>query len=67
MPFPGCADLGSKVADMFRQEVNIFKFGRMPVEFIIDRSGIIQYLHYGESMSDIPSIDDLINLIDGIK
>jgi peroxiredoxin len=66
MPFPGCADIGSKVSDSYRQEVNILKLGRMPAEFIIDQKGIIRYLHYGESMSDIPSVDDLLNVIDNL-
>jgi peroxiredoxin len=67
MPFPGCADIGSKVADTYQQEVNIFKFGRMPADIIIDRTGIIRYMHYGESMSDIPQIQQLLNVIDNIK
>jgi peroxiredoxin len=66
MPFPGCADIGSKVADIYQQEVNIFKLGRMPAEIIIDKNGIIQYLHYGESMSDIPSIKKLLEVIDTV-
>jgi mycoredoxin-dependent peroxiredoxin len=63
IPFPGCPDIGSKVADVYRQEVNILKFGRMPAEFIIDKYAVIRYLHYGESMSDIPTVDDLIKQI----
>jgi len=66
MPFPGCADIGSKVADRYLQEVNIFKFGRMPAEIIIDKTGIIRYLHYGESMSDIPQIQQLLEIIDNL-
>lgn len=66
MPFPGCADIGSKVADTYQQEVNIFKLGRMPVEIIIDRTGIIRYIHYGESMSDIPQIQQFLDVIDTI-
>jgi peroxiredoxin len=67
MPFPGCADIGSKVADTYQQEVNLFKFGRMPADIIIDRTGTIQYMHYGESMSDIPQIQQLLDVIDTIK
>jgi len=36
----------------------------MPAEFIIDQSGVIRYLHYGESMSDIPPVDELIRQIE---
>ena len=64
MPFPGCADIGSKVADTYQQEVNFLKFGRMPAEIIIDKSGIIRFLQYGESMSDIPPIQQLLQIID---
>ena len=64
MPFIGCADIGSKVADAYQQEVNIFKLGRMPAEIIIDRTRVIRYLHYGESMSDIPQIQQLLEVID---
>ncbi len=64
MPFPGCADIGSKVAETYQQEVNILKLGRMPAEVIIDKNGIVRYLHYGESMSDIPQIPQLLAVID---
>jgi peroxiredoxin len=67
MPFPGCADIGSKVADNYQQEVNLFKLGRMPADIIIDRTGIIRYMHYGESMSDIPQIQQLLDVIDSLK
>jgi peroxiredoxin len=67
IPFPGCADIGSKVADTYQQEVNLFKLGRMPADIIIDRTGIIRYMHYGESMSDIPQIQQLLDVIDSLK
>jgi peroxiredoxin len=67
MPFPGCADIGSKVADTYQQEVNLFKLGRMPADIIIDSTGIIRYMHYGESMSDIPQIQQLLDVIDSLK
>jgi peroxiredoxin len=67
MPFPGCADIGSKVADAYQQEVNLFKFGRMPADIIIDLTGTIRYIHYGESMSDIPQIKQLLGVIDTLK
>ena len=66
IPFTGCADIGSKVADTYQQEVNILKLGRMPAELIIDRTKIIRYLHYGESMSDIPQIQQLFEVIDAL-
>jgi len=67
LPFIGCPDNGSKVADKYYQEVNLFKLGRMPAEFIIDPDGIIRFVHYGDSMSDIPEPSELIEVIDQLK
>ena len=67
MPFIGLADIGSKIAGLYQQEVNILKFGRMPAEFIVDKHGKIQFQHYGESMRDIPSINDLLLVINNIN
>lgn len=67
IPFPGCSDIGSKIAQKYAQEVNILKMGRMPAEFIIDLSGVIRYVHYGDSMSDIPTVDKLLEVIDSIQ
>jgi len=63
IPFVGCADIGSSVADAFQQGVNIFKFGRMPAEFIISTDGKIVYSHFGASMSDIPDPTFLLEKI----
>lgn len=67
IPFIGLPDIKSTVADTYYQEVNLMKFGRMPAEFIIDDKGIIQYLHYGSSMSDIPEPKILLEIIEKIK
>jgi peroxiredoxin len=64
MPFIGCADIKSRAAEHFHQEVNLFKFGRMPAIFIIDPQGVIRYSHYGDSMSDIPDNVELFTVID---
>jgi peroxiredoxin len=66
MPFPGLADLRSRVAQRYEQEVNLFKLGRMPALFVIDLQGLIRYAHYGDSMSDIPSNAEVLAVLDGI-
>jgi peroxiredoxin Q/BCP len=66
MPFPGLADLRSRVAERYYQEVNLFKFGRMPAIFVIDFDGNIRYAHYADSMSDLPPNQDLLDVIDAI-
>jgi len=66
MPFIGMADIRSKVADTFFQEVNWLKLGRMPALFVIDRKGVIRYAHYGDSMADIPPNEEVLAVLDGL-
>jgi peroxiredoxin Q/BCP len=64
IPFTGCPDIKSQVADRFHQEVNLFKFGRMPAILVIDKEGYIRYRHYGDSMTDIPANAEILKIID---
>ena len=64
IPFPGLPDPEHRVADLYRQEVNLFKMGRMPLVCVTDLKGSIRYAHYGASMSDIPSNESLLRVID---
>ena len=41
----------------------MFKLGRMPAQMLIDKSGMLRYVHYGHSMADIPLNEDIMNLI----
>jgi len=65
--FIGLPDTDHAVARMYRQEVNLFKLGRMPLNCIIDRNGYIRFAHYGSSMSDIPSTEELFHVIDELN
>ncbi len=60
MPFVGLSDVKSKNAEKYYQEVNLLKLGRMPAVFIIDPEGRIRYVHYGDSMKDIPENSELL-------
>jgi peroxiredoxin len=66
LPFPGLADLRSRVADQYYQEVNLFKLGRMPALFIIDPQGQVRYAHYGDSMKDIPPNEEVLSILDSL-
>jgi hypothetical protein len=48
-------------------KVNRLKGGRMPAQFVIDAKGRIHYRHYGSSMSDIPSNDEMLQLLDQLN
>ena len=64
IPFIGLPDPNHSVALQYRQEVNLFKLGRMPLNCVVDGNGYIRYAHYGNSMKDIPSNDELLQVID---
>ena len=67
IPFIGLPDPGHSVARTYRQEVNLFKLGRMPLNCVIDAQGYIRFAHYGRSMSDIPSNEELFQVIDALN
>jgi peroxiredoxin len=67
IPFIGIPDPRHKVARLYRQEVNLFKLGRMPLVAVIDAMGFIQYTHRGDSMADIPENGVLLQVIECIQ
>ena len=64
LPFIGLPDPGHTVLKSYGQQIKILKFGRMPAQAIVDKRGMIRYLHYGNSMSDIPSNEELLKIIE---
>ena len=64
LPFIGLPDPEHKVLKLYGQEVKIFKFGRLPAQVMIDKSGKVRFVHYGHSMSDIPENKELLELIE---
>lgn len=67
IPYIGLPDPEHRVALKYRQEVNLFKLGRMPLVCVIDRQGRIRYAHYGASMADIPENRILLDVIDQLN
>ena len=67
IPFPGLPDSDKQVSKIYKQEVNLFKLGRMPLNTVVDRKGFIRYIHYGYSMSDIPDNETLLEVIDELN
>ncbi len=66
MPFVGIADPKHVIARMYGQQVNPLKLGRMPAMIVIDKKGNVRFRHYGDSMSDIPTDEEVLSLLDGI-
>jgi len=67
IPFIGLPDPDRSVARSYRQEVNLFKLGRMPLNCVIDAKGYVRFAHYGKSMSDIPTNEELLHVIDELN
>jgi peroxiredoxin Q/BCP len=39
----------------------------MPAQAMVDKQGQARYVHYGHSMSDMPSNDELLTLLDELN
>lgn len=63
LPFIGLPDPEHKVLKLYGQEVSLFKLGRMPAQMLIDKAGMVRFVHYGHSMTDIPSNEALMDLL----
>jgi peroxiredoxin len=67
IPFIGMPDPDNTVAKMYKQEVNMFKFGRMPLNCIIDTNGMMRFVYYSASRLDYPDIPTFLNVIDELN
>ena len=63
LPFIGLPDPEHSVLKLYGQEVKLLKLGRMPAQMLIDKAGLLRYVHYGHSMADIPPNENILNLI----
>ncbi len=63
LPFIGLPDPSHTVLKRYGQEVNLFKFGRMPAQVAIDKNGMARYVHYGHNAADIPVNEEILELL----
>lgn len=63
LPFIGLPDPNHTVLKLYGQEINLFKFGRMPAQVTVDKNGIARFVHYGRDMSDIPKNEEVLALL----
>ena len=64
LKFYGIADEKQTVLKLYGQEINLLKMGRMPAQMLVDKQGILRYVHYGRSMKDIPENTEIFKFID---
>jgi peroxiredoxin Q/BCP len=67
MPFPGLPDPEHTVAKLYGQQVKLLKLGRLPAQLVIDKEGLIRFVHHGNSMADIVENDTIITLLDKLN
>ena len=67
LPFTGLPDPDASVLKLYGQEIKLFKFGRLPAQVIVDRAGVVRFVHYGHSMDDIPENSEVLALLDEIN
>jgi peroxiredoxin len=63
LPFVGLPDPTHSVLKKYGQEVNLFKFGRMPAQVTIDKSGQVRFIHYGHDATDIPANVEILEVL----
>jgi peroxiredoxin Q/BCP len=66
-PFVGLADYRHEVANRYGQQVKLLKLGRMPAMLIVDKQGVIRFVHFGDDMADIPKNADVLALLDQLN
>lgn len=67
LPFVGLPDPTHKVLKLYGQQVKLFKLGRMPAQAIVDRAGRVRFVHYGNSMGDIPETEEILSILDRLN
>jgi peroxiredoxin len=67
LPFTGLPDPSHAVLKTYGQEIKLFKFGRMPAQVLVDKTGMARFIHYGHDMTDIPQVSEILALIDEIN
>jgi len=67
IPYIGLPDPDRSVSKLYKQEINLFKLGRMPLNSVLDIDGHIRYIHYGANMTDIPDNETFLEVIDALN
>ena len=63
IPFACIPDPEGKLKALYNQHS---KMGPLPAVFVINQQGQLELAHYGESMKDIPTSEELLKLIEGL-
>ena len=67
LPFIGLPDPKHQILKLYGQQIKIFKLGRMPAQVIVDKSGTARFIHYGHDMADIPTTEEITQILDELN
>jgi peroxiredoxin len=67
LPFKGVPDPSHRILKLYGQQVKLFKLGRMPAQVVVDRESRVRFVHYGHSMVDIPTNDDIFSILNQLN
>jgi peroxiredoxin len=67
LPFIGLPDPSYQVLKKYGQEIKLFKYGRMPAQVLVDKTGTARFVHYGHDMTDIPENAEILALIEQLE
>jgi peroxiredoxin Q/BCP len=67
LPFIGLPDPSHDLLDLYGQQFNLLKLGRMPAQVLVDPDGVARSAYYGSSMRDIPPNKYYLDLIDALN
>lgn len=67
LPYIGVPDPKANLSKLYKQQWKALKLGLMPALFVIDGSGKITFLHYSNSMKDIPKNSKVISEVQKLK
>ena len=62
-PFIGLPNPAHSVLKTFNKQVNLFKLGHLPTQILVDKKGFVRHVHYGHAPSEMPSNDEILDLI----
>jgi peroxiredoxin len=63
LPYVGIPDPDLRLLDLYGQRTKLLRGGQMPAQVLLDSVGIVQMAHYGDSMTDITSVGEILKLV----
>jgi peroxiredoxin len=63
MPFTGIPDPGHDIAKLYNQQFKLLRGGRLPSMTVIDKEGMVRFMHFSALPSDIPPNEQILNLL----